>query len=73
MCYIALVSETLLLRLGERTKRLRLDQHLTLRELAERSGVSLRFLLQIESGRANVSVKRLADLAGALGTSWRVS
>lgn len=63
------MTETLLLRLGERAKRLRLDQHLTLRELAERSGVSLRFLLQIESGRANVSVKRLADLAAALGTS----
>lgn len=59
----------LLTRLGERTRRLRVDQHLTLRELAERSGVSLRFLLQIESGRANVSVKRLADVAKALGTS----
>lgn len=57
------------MRLGERTRRLRLDQHLTLRELAERSGVSLRFLLQIETGRANVSVRRLADVAGALGTS----
>lgn len=59
----------LLERLGERTRRLRVNQHLTLRELAERSGVSLRFLLQIESGRANVSVKRLADVASALGTS----
>lgn len=59
----------LLERLGERTRRLRVEQHLTLRELAERSGVSLRFLLQIESGRANVSVKRLADVASALGTS----
>jgi len=59
----------LLERIGERTKRLRVDQHLTLRELAERSGVSLRFLLQIESGKANVSVKRLADVAKALGTS----
>jgi len=59
----------LLTRLGERTRRLRVDQHLTLRELAERSGVSLRFLLQIESGRANVSVRRLADVAKALGTS----
>ncbi len=59
----------LLARLGERTKRLRADQQLTLRELSERSGVSLRFLLQIESGRANVSVKRLADVAKALGTS----
>ena len=59
----------LLTRLGERARRLRLEQHLTLRELAERSGVSLRFLLQIESGRANVSVVRLADVATALGTS----
>ncbi len=59
----------LLSRLGERARRLRLEQHLTLRELAERSGVSLRFLLQIESGRANVSVVRLADVATALGTS----
>lgn len=59
----------LLERLGGRTKRLRLEQRLTLRELAERSGVSLRFLLQIESGRANVSVRKLADVAVALGTS----
>lgn len=59
----------LLARLGERTRRLRQEQHLTLRELSERSGVSLRFLLQVESGRANISVSRLADIAGALGTS----
>jgi len=63
------VHSALLARLGARAKRLRLDQNLTLRELAERSGVSLRFLLQIETGRANVSVRRLADLAVALGTS----
>jgi XRE family aerobic/anaerobic benzoate catabolism transcriptional regulator len=65
----AVQPHALLSRLGERARRLRLEQHLTLRELAERSGVSLRFLLQIESGRANVSVVRLADVATALGTS----
>jgi XRE family aerobic/anaerobic benzoate catabolism transcriptional regulator len=59
----------LLARLGERARRLRQEQHLTLRELSERSGVSLRFLLQVESGRANISVSRLADVATALGTS----
>lgn len=59
----------LLARLGERARRLRLEQHLTLRELSERSGVSLRFLLQVESGRANISVGRLADIAASLGTS----
>jgi XRE family aerobic/anaerobic benzoate catabolism transcriptional regulator len=39
---------------------------LTIREVAERSGVSVRFLIQLESGRGNISVKRLADLAHAL-------
>jgi len=37
----------------------------TIRELAERSGVSVRFLVQLESGNGNISVKRLADLADA--------
>lgn len=50
-------------------RSLRIEQGRTLRELAERSGVSLRFLLQVETGRANISVRRLADLASALGTS----
>ena len=59
----------LLSRIGARARRLRLDQRLTLRELAEKSGVSLRFLLQVETGKANISVKRLADIARALGTS----
>ena len=42
-----------------------MQRHWTIRELAERSGVSVRFLVQLESGRANISVKRLADLARA--------
>ena len=41
----------------------------TLRELAERSGVSVRFLVQLEAGRGNISIKRLADLAGAFGVT----
>jgi XRE family transcriptional regulator, aerobic/anaerobic benzoate catabolism transcriptional regulator len=40
-----------------------------MRELAEKSGVSERFLVSIEAGRGNVSVVRLADVARALGTS----
>ena len=41
----------------------------TLRELAERSGVSVRFLVQLEAGRANISVRRLAELAAAFGVT----
>lgn len=41
----------------------------TLREVAERSGVSQRFLVQLESGTGNISVRRLADVAQALETT----
>jgi XRE family aerobic/anaerobic benzoate catabolism transcriptional regulator len=54
---------------GRRIRENRLARRWTLRELSERSGVSARFLVQIEAGRANLSVRRLADLAGALELS----
>jgi XRE family transcriptional regulator, aerobic/anaerobic benzoate catabolism transcriptional regulator len=41
----------------------------TVRELAKLSGVSERFLVSIESGKGNVSVLRLEDVAVALGTT----
>jgi len=37
--------------------------------LAQRSGVSERFLAELEGGRANISVARLQDVARALGSS----
>lgn len=52
--------------LGRRVRAVRTDRGWTIRELAERSGVSLRFLVQLESGRANISVRRLWELAQAL-------
>jgi XRE family aerobic/anaerobic benzoate catabolism transcriptional regulator len=56
-------------RLGERVRARRKALALTLRELAERSGVSERFLVLLEGGHANVSVTRLDELGRALGTS----
>jgi XRE family aerobic/anaerobic benzoate catabolism transcriptional regulator len=50
---------------GQHVRQARALRHWTIRELAERSGVSVRFLVQLESGRGNISVKRLADLARA--------
>ena len=55
--------------LGRRARAARLGRGWTLREVAERSGVSARFLVQLEAGEGNISVRRLADLAGALGTT----
>jgi XRE family transcriptional regulator, aerobic/anaerobic benzoate catabolism transcriptional regulator len=57
----------ILATLGTRVRQLRAGKHWTIRELAERSGVSVRFLVQLEAGRANISVKRVADLADAFG------
>lgn len=52
--------------LARQVRRARRVRQWTIRQLAERSGVSARFLIQLESGRGNISVKRLAELAAAL-------
>jgi XRE family transcriptional regulator, aerobic/anaerobic benzoate catabolism transcriptional regulator len=59
-------SETLLATLARRTRHLRQTRGLTLQALAARSGLSRRFLMDVEAGRGNISVRRLADLAVAL-------
>ncbi len=62
-------ADLLLSTLGRRARALRTARQLTLREVAERSDLSARFLVQIEAGEANVSVRKLAALARALGTT----
>jgi XRE family transcriptional regulator, aerobic/anaerobic benzoate catabolism transcriptional regulator len=62
-------SERLLAELGRRARALRGDRGWTLRELSPRAGLSLRFLVQVESGQGNISVLKLAGLARALGTT----
>ena len=63
------MATDLLATLGSNVRRLRNEQSLTLKALAARSRLSLRFLVQLESGRANISVRNLAGLAQALGTT----
>ncbi len=61
---------SLLLRtLGERVRERRRAAGLTLRDLGLLSGVSERFLVLVEGGKANVSVVRLDAIARALETS----
>jgi XRE family transcriptional regulator, aerobic/anaerobic benzoate catabolism transcriptional regulator len=63
---VAPMPPDLLRSLGQRARARRLERGWTLREVAERSGVSARFLVQLEAGRGNISVLRLADVARAL-------
>jgi XRE family transcriptional regulator, aerobic/anaerobic benzoate catabolism transcriptional regulator len=55
--------------LGGKVRSIRLARGWTLRALAESSGLSVRFLVQLEAGRANISVRRLAELAEACGVT----
>lgn len=55
------------LRLGAALKECRARQRLTQEQLAERSGLSYKFIGEIERGRGNPTVETLARLAEALG------
>ena len=52
--------------LGERVREARANRGMTRRILARDSGVSERYLAQLEGGQGNVSVLRLRDIARAL-------
>jgi XRE family aerobic/anaerobic benzoate catabolism transcriptional regulator len=60
---------SLLTTVGARVRALRERQGLARRQLSESSGVSERFLAQLEAGRGNISLLRFAEVAEALGTT----
>ena len=62
-------TDRLLAGLGTRVRALRAERSWTLQELARQAEMSPRFLVQVESGEANLSVRKLAGLARALGTT----
>jgi XRE family aerobic/anaerobic benzoate catabolism transcriptional regulator len=55
--------------LGQRIRKQRKKRLLTQSDLAQKSGVSLRFVAQLESGKGNVSVQKLADICLVLDIS----
>jgi len=65
----ARARRAMLKRVGARVRAIRDGQGMPRRTLADRSGVSERFLAQLEVGAGNISVARLADVAHALHTS----
>ena len=57
----------LIARVGARVRAARVQAGLSQRALSERSGLSLRYVAQVEAGVGNISIGRLEGLAGALG------
>lgn len=62
-------GDELLARVGARVRELRERKSMTQAALSRRSGVSLRFLADVERGAANASLLRMAELATALEVS----
>ena len=56
----------LLSQIGRRVKDRRTSMGWTLKDIAKRSGVSTRFLSDLEGGKGNISVMRLASVVRAL-------
>lgn len=66
-CALPPYSETAFLaELGERLRSSRTRCDLSRRKLARRSGISERYIAQIEAGKANVSIVLLLRLASAI-------
>ena len=62
----------LLQQLGTTVRALRGQRAWSRRDLADRAGISERFLADVEAGTANPSILRLQSLAGALGVELSV-
>ncbi|WVT73416.1 helix-turn-helix domain-containing protein [Sinorhizobium chiapasense] len=63
------VPEPLEYAIGERIRTLRMEQNLTLDELASSSGVSRAMISRIERGEASPTAQLLAKLCSALSTT----
>lgn len=68
-CVHYISGVTFLQSVGSAVRTQRERKGLTRRELAGTSGVSERFLAQLESGDGNISLRRFAEVAHALGTT----
>jgi XRE family aerobic/anaerobic benzoate catabolism transcriptional regulator len=61
--------QKLLHGLGAAVRTRRSDRRMTMKALAAKAKVSVRFLVQLEAGEGNISVARLEDIAEALDTT----
>ena len=57
----------ILSHVGATVRALRTHRGFTIKDLAERSRVSRRFLVELENGRGNISISKLSQVADALG------
>ena len=64
-------SRLFLAKLGEQVRKVRQKRGATLKRMAQLSGLSDRFIIEVEKGKANPSLSSINRLADALQTSLR--
>ena len=67
MKYDLLLNKDILVDLGSKLKQHRLNQNITAKALAEKSGVSSRTITGFERGEKNISILNLIEILRALG------
>lgn len=55
--------------IGERLRKIRIDQNLTQDYLAQKMGVSVAFLSRIECGSTHINLKRLSEICNILNVT----
>src|SRR5699024_6574336 len=55
--------------IGNMIRDLRIDQRLTLKDISEKTGISISFLSQVERSKSSVTLQSLSRIADALGVS----
>jgi transcriptional regulator with XRE-family HTH domain len=65
-------SEVTAKAVGEEIRRARRELALTQRELADRLGASQSYVANVEAGRENLTLGKLAQIADALGTALAI-
>jgi transcriptional regulator with XRE-family HTH domain len=63
------MPEELLIRLGDRIRKLRKKRQWTQAEMAERVGIDRSFLADVERGKRNISILNVAVIAKGLNVS----
>ncbi|HLS20748.1 MAG TPA: cupin domain-containing protein [Bacillota bacterium] len=56
-------------QLGERIKQLRLEKNLTLKEVAEKTGLSISFISQLEHDKTSATLESFKKISEALGVN----
>lgn len=62
-------KEDIMSDIGNLIRDLRIDQRLTLKDVSEKTGLSISFLSQVERSKSSVTLQSLSRIADALGVS----